>query len=473
MSSASNNNSLTFDAATPPLSQQNNLAELEVDKHTDSKYNLPEPSQWNYLRFHPILMPYFRWFVLVVVVNLCLLWDVYIRLAQTSSLELVNFYSYAVLLNFSVAILIRQHYVINLLFWLATRIPLHWPLPIRWAMGKVYHFGGLHTGCACAGTFWFSVLLASMYHFQQQQQIQLSLATLIFSSGILLLLLMMIISALPKIRARKHNQFEKIHRFAGWSVLILFWLQSYSLLLSVHPDKNMFYLLVNSPSLWILSVLSLSVILPWLRLKKVPVEIVKPSNHVAISRFDYGVTPFAGSSMALSRNPLLEWHSFANIPAPDASGFRLAISRAGDWTGEFIEQCPSHVWVKGIPTAGVGNVDQLFKKVLWVATGSGIGPCLPHLLSDKVATSLVWSTRDPAKTYGDELVNQILDAQDEVIIWDTDKEGKPDMIDITYQAFRRTKAEAIIVISNKKLTYSVVHAMESRGIPAFGAIWDS
>jgi hypothetical protein len=473
MPSASSNNSLAFDAASTPLSQQNNLAEIETVKHTDSQYNLPEYSQWNYLRFHPTLMPYFRWFVLVVIVNLWLLWDVYVRLAQTSSLELVTFYSYAVLLNFFVAILIRQHYVINLLFWLATRTPLHWPLPIRWAMGKVYHFGGLHTGCACAGTFWFCVLLASMYHFQQQQQIQLSLATLIFSSCILLLLLMMIISALPKIRARKHNQFEIIHRFAGWSVLILFWLQSYSLLLSVHPDKDMLYLLVNSPSLWLLSVLSLSVILPWLRLKKVPVEIVKPSNHVAISKFDYGVTPFAGSSMALSRNPLLEWHSFANIPAPDTSGFRLAISRAGDWTGEFIEQCPSHVWVKGIPTAGVGNVDQLFKKVLWVATGSGIGPCLPHLLSDKVATSLVWSTRDPTKTYGDELVNQILDAQDEVIIWDTDKDGKPDMVDITYQAFRRTNAEAIIVISNKKLTYTVVHAMESRGIPAFGAIWDS
>ena len=34
-------------------------------------------------------------------------------------------------------------------------------------------------------------------------------------------------------------------------------------------------------------------------------------------------------------------------------------------------------------------------------------------------------------------------------------------------------AEAVIVISNKKLTWQVVYGLESRGIPAYGAIWDS
>ena len=34
-------------------------------------------------------------------------------------------------------------------------------------------------------------------------------------------------------------------------------------------------------------------------------------------------------------------------------------------------------------------------------------------------------------------------------------------------------AEAVICISNKKLTWQVVHGLERRGIPAFGAIWDS
>jgi predicted ferric reductase len=205
----------------------------------------------------------------------------------------------------------------------------------------------------------------------------------------------------------------------------------------------------------------------------VAVQIENPSSHAALVRFNHGVTPFAGSSTAVSRNPLVEWHSFANVPAPGESGFRLTISRAGDWTGQFIDDLPSHLWVKGIPTAGVGNIDKLFKRVVWIATGSGIGPTLPHLLSQEVPARLVWSTRSPRKTYGDDLVDEILAAQPEALIWDTDENGRPDLIKLAYEAHRDFDAEAVIVISNKKLTWQVVYGMESRGIPAYGAIWDS
>lgn len=447
--------------------------ESKIARNDPTHYLLPTPSRWQFLKTHPVFMPYFRWFTLAMLINIALAYKGLPLLEVLPPVEIISYLSYMVLGNFAVAILIRQHYVINLLFWLATRIPTSWPLKLRWSMGKVYHFGGWHSGCAVAGTLWFSVLMLSMLYLQAYQHLSFSAATLVISASILILLCAMLLTALPAIRARKHNQFERVHRFAGWSVLGLFWLQSFSLLSEQSPQQSAVELLRSEPSLWLLSLLSFSVLLPWLRLRKVALTIDKPSNHVAIANFDYGVTPFAGSSMALSRNPLLEWHSFANIPVPNKSGYRLAISRAGDWTGEFIEQAPPYIWVKGIPTAGVGNVDQLFKKVLWVATGSGIGPCLPHLLAGKVAASLVWSTRDPVKTYGDDLVNQIIACQDDVMIWDTDKKGKPDMVDITYQAFKRSGAEAVIVISNKKLTYSVVHGMESRGIPAFGAIWDS
>jgi hypothetical protein len=194
---------------------------------------------------------------------------------------------------------------------------------------------------------------------------------------------------------------------------------------------------------------------------------------VALLSFDYGVTPFAGSSTALSRNPLLEWHSFANVPAPGRSGFRLTISRAGDWTGRFIADQPGHVWVKGIPTAGVGNIDKLFTRVVWVATGSGIGPCLPHLLAETAPARLVWSTRDPRRTYGDALVDEILRVQPDAVVWDTSTEGKPDLVALAYDACRRFDAEAVICISNKPTTWQVVEELESRGIPAYGAIWDS
>jgi len=231
--------------------------------------------------------------------------------------------------------------------------------------------------------------------------------------------------------------------------------------------------LVSTPAFWVLTVATFSIVLPWLRLKRVPIEIENPSSHVALVRFNYGVTPFAGSSTTVSRNPLREWHSFANVPSPSEEGFRLTISRAGDWTGQLIDDLPSHVWVKGIPTAGVGNVDKLFKRVVWVCTGSGIGPALPHLLSQEVPARLIWSTRNPETTYGQELVNEILAVEPDALMWNTDELGRPDLVSLAYQAVQDFDAEAVIVIANHKLTRQVVYGMESRGIPAYGAIWDS
>jgi hypothetical protein len=47
------------------------------------------------------------------------------------------------------------------------------------------------------------------------------------------------------------------------------------------------------------------------------------------------------------------------------------------------------------------------------------------------------------------------------------------MVRLTYRLVREFNAEAVCVISNPKLTQKVVYGMVSRGIPAFGAIWDS
>lgn len=348
-----------------------------------------------------------------------------------------------VLANFALAVLIRQQYVINLLFWLATSVPTHWPLRIRWTMGKVYHFGGLHVGASICATAWFPLTAPSLP----------------LTWVILALLTAMIVLALPVLRARQHDWFERAHRFGGWSVLALF---------TLHAVAT-----ASTTSLWVLAVVVFSVVLPWLRLRRVPVRIDRPSRHVALVWFDHGVTPFAGSSTAVSRNPWLEWHSFANVPTPGQAGFRLTISRAGDWTGALIDDLPAYVWVKGIPTAGVGNIDRLFRKVVWVATGSGIGPCLPHLLAGDTPSLLVWSTRHPRQTYGDALVDEILAVQPEAIIWDTDAGGKPDLLALAYQACVQSGAEAVICISNKKTTWQIVEELEMRGIPAFGAIWDS
>ncbi|GGR88910.1 hypothetical protein GCM10010269_29980 [Streptomyces humidus] len=391
---------------------------------------------------HPRLMHHNRLAALVVALNLA-----YVYAGRPLSDRSLG---HAALANLALAVLIRQQYVVNLLFRLATSAPTHWPLRLRRTLGKVYHFGGLHVGAALAGAAWFLALT-----------LRTTDGPLAAVSWTLTALLAVIVAtALPPFRSRRHDAFERIHRFGGWSALALFW--THTLMAAPGPL-----------SLSVLTLVTFSVALPWLRLRRVDVRTERPSRHVALARFDYGVTPFAGSSTAISRSPLKEWHSFANVPAPGESGFRLTISRAGDWTGSFIDDLPSKVWTKGITTAGVANIEVLFTKVVYVATGSGIGPCLPHLLAAQVPSRLVWATRDPRATYGDALVDEILAVQPQAVVWDTSRDGKPDMVALAYAAYRDFGAEAVICISNKKLTWQVVHGLERRGIPAYGAIWDS
>lgn len=395
---------------------------------------------------HPRLMHYNRLAALVLTANLLVLYGSWAPSARTMG--------HAALANLALAVVVRQQYVVNLFFRLATWAPTSWPLKVRWTLGKVYHFGGLHVGGALAGSLWF-----------------LALAVVVTADGsnwplitvgwaLIALLAVVIATALPPFRSRHHDHFEKIHRIGGWTALVLFW--THTLLSTPGPVP-----------LAVLAVVTFSVALPWLRLRKVAVRLERPSPHVVLARFDHGETPFAGSSTAISRSPLKEWHSFANVPAPGEPGFRLTISRAGDWTGSFIDDLPSRVWVKGITTAGVANIETLFKKVVYVATGSGIGPCLPHLLAAEVPSRLVWATRAPRTTYGDALVDEILAVQPDALVWDTAQHGKPDMVRLAYEAYRDFGAEAVICISNKKLTWQVVHGLERRGIPAYGAIWDS
>lgn len=399
---------------------------------------LPPKGGWLYRALrHPWAMPYNRLAVAVTLVNLLL----FTRGAPAADMAL---------LNFAVAILIRSQYTINGLFALATSVPTSWPLWFRWACGKVYHFGGIHVGAFFSGTLWFGYHVA---HLPPSP-----VRTLGFVH--MLVLAAMIYTALPVFRAKRHNVFEIVARFGGWASLVMFWAQA----IMVGPKVG---------HVLTLEVLTFAVALPWLRLRKVPVHLARPSSHVSLASFNYGVTPFAGSSTDLSRNPLLEWHSFANVPWPDREGFRLTISRAGDWTGRLNDEAPDMIWVKGIPAAGVGNIETIFKKVVWVATGSGIGPCLPHLLANKVPSRLVWSTKNPERTYGADLVDEIRAVQPNAVIWNTDQDGKPDLVKLAYEAYRESGAEAIICIANKKTTWHVVNEFESRGIPAFGAIWDS
>ena len=121
----------------------------------------------------------------------------------------------------------------------------------------------------------------------------------------------------------------------------------------------------------------------------------------------------------------------------------------------------------------MAKVALLYERVVYVATGSGIGPVLGQILAARVPARLVWSTRNPRDTYGDGLVDELERAEPGAVIWDTTQRGKPDLVQLARQAYEDFDAEAIFVVSNQATTRRLVHAIERMGIPAFGPIWDS
>ncbi|MEV6286540.1 hypothetical protein [Kribbella sp. NPDC051770] len=367
--------------------------------------------------------------------------------------------------NFAVGVLVRQQFFVNALSRVVMRVPKSWPLRVRWALAKGYHLGGLHVGGAVCGTFWFFGLTVVAVG-----EVAAGLMMVYVVQAALLMGIVM--TSRPKVRARRHDLFERMHRFGGWGLSALFWVGAVLLVDERRGDESLVSELIGTPTVWVLVVITVSSLVPWMLLRRIPVEVVRPSSHVALVRSG-SRTPMAGTTRAISRHPLRQWHSFAVIPTPGQDGFRMAVSRAGDWTGEFIDAPPSHVWVRGVATAGMANYGTVFKRVVYVVTGSGIGPVLAHVLAARVPHRLVWVTRDPVKTYGQELVDEILAAQPDTVIWDTDAKGKPDMVKLAYAAYADSEAEAVICVSNKKVTWSVVHGMERLGIPALGPIWDS
>ena len=87
---------------------------------------------------------------------------------------------------------------------------------------------------------------------------------------------------------------------------------------------------------------------------------------------------------------------------------------------------------------------------------------------------VVWQTRAPYKTYGDEVVGLVKAMDADPVIIDTSVGGKRvDMLPLVLRLYREFGAEAVAVISNPMVTRRLVWELESRRIPAFGPIFDS
>ncbi len=414
---------------------------------------------------HPRFMHYNRLIVLVVLVNGALLarhlargdWHVSDGSALSGLADLI-------VVNFAIAVLIRQQHVLNVIFAAAGRGSSRWPLRLRWMISKINHIGGLHVGAALAGTAWLCAFTVVAAVARASRPGAVDLTTFALAMSLATLMIVVVLGALPPVRARVHNVFELTHRFGGWTSVGLFWALTVHLM---HGD-------LGAWQIWLLGLITASIVWPWLRLRRVPVTVERLSSHAAIVHLDYGVTPAHVAAVGISRSPLREWHAFATVSTPGRSGYRLLVSRAGDWTSRFIDDPPSHLWVRGVPTrAPLPAIEVMYRRVVYVATGSGIGPMLGQILNPRVPTRLIWSTRRPRATYGDALVSEVLAARPDAVIWDTTERGKPDLLRMAHDECRDFAAEAVLVVSNKAATWSLVHGLERLGVPAFGPIWDS
>ena len=377
-----------------------------------------------------------------------------------------------------VAILFRQENFVNLCYEIAVSVPHSLPLSIRRRLSKVFHYGGAHSSCGTGCVVWFIFYIAISTRDYIHAPDRDALATLVMSYVLLIMLAYILITAHPSFRVNFHNYFETIHRFLGWASLIVFWIHNGLAARDAARQEGISTGLytVKSPNFWFLCVITICIFLSWSQLRLRDVHPVILSDHVIRLHFKYRpMQPCYG--LKFSNRPLIEWHAFATIPDEDENGkingFSVVISNAGDWTRDVIMNPPTKLWIRGFPLHGLLYTARLFKRIVVVATGSGIGPCLSLLYADVTPRRILWSTPHPKTTFGANIMNTVLKADPNAIIWNTRTLGRPDMVLLTYQLVLESNAEAVFIISNPKLTHKVVYGMETRGIPAYGAIFDS
>jgi hypothetical protein len=417
------------------------------------------------------MLPFLRWLAFALAGNVVV--AIRVLAGGRSGVSGLTYTVTAASIDIGLATLVRQQYFVNALFRTATSVPLRWPLRVRAALAQVYQFsGGIHVGCALSAVGWFAAftaLAADGVVTGTASGVQIAL--LAVAAATLAVLSGMAVYARATARERRHDRFELTHRFGGWLCVVLFVVLT--VLMAARSGGSVVAALIASPGTWIVLAVVVFVAVPWLQLRHLPVSVCTPSGHVALVTIQRRRRVRPGTASRIARRPLGQWHAFADMPSPAAHASRMAVSRGGDWTTAFIADKPESVWVRGVPTAGVVTVARLFRRVVWVATGSGIAPCLPQLLCNATPARLLWVTRNPERTYGSDLMREILAAQPDTILYDTDAYGQPDLADLAYRMCRETGAEAVICISNKRTTLRLVAQLRQRGMTAIGPIWDS
>jgi len=384
--------------------------------------------------------------------------------------------------NLLVSVLVRQEDLINVSFGLVARLPSSLPISLRKIIADFHHYGGVHVGTAVSALVWYIVFVAintqqCIRAYKEGTMTAYHWADISTCYVFLCALLLMCLTAISCFRRVFHNTFERTHRFAGWAALFVLWVNS-----GIHTRTAPLNTptLEKQPALWLLAATTVLIILPWLRIRQIPVAAHPISSREIKLSFPCRDLPYTSTSR-FSTSPLIEWHAFATIPCHSgSSSASIIVSAAGDWTKDIVAHPPSKLWIRKPATSNFLSFTPVFNSVLLVATGAGIGPMLSLLASPAVKRMMsegkrirvLWCVYEPDALHWDVVQDAIRAVDPKPVILNS-KAGRPQLAFEARYLAQVHDLEAVMIVSNKKVTDEVVSEVKAHGRAAYGAVFDS
>jgi len=331
------------------------------------------------------------------------------------------------------------------------------------------HIGGVHSGCGIGSLIWLiyaAVYLAIEHHL-------FTIWVKIFGYALMAIVTLTCFSATPALRFKLHNLFEHAHRYTGWAALVVMLI--FIILLYGGPDYRWRNFL-GSYWLWLSLVTLVLVALPWCCVSKVPVVAEIPaSKRITLLKFQGYVR--TGLYGRISRGPLSEWHVFGCFSQDRQENSHYMIcSAVGDFTKALVEQPPEYMYTRLIKFPGFSYCHRMYHSGVAICTGAAIGVFI-SLFSNKGLTnfSLIWVGSSFEKTYGLTVVQMLRKGcpENKLTLYDTSVNGRPNLVDLVVDAYRKQKAEVVFCVSNLAGTKSIVQGCRRHGIQAFGPVWDA
>lgn len=419
------------------------------------------------------------WWILVSTVNILLLVvfyeTIYLNDVSTAILSVSNIL---------VAVLVRNELILHLLYRLAVWTSVKIVHGKYYLNSSVHYIGGVHASCATWGFLW---LIVDLLQQLGNPSDALSMATpsdsisIATSSILLTILFIIILTATPPFRHKFHDTFEINHRYLGWTCLgiLVFHQIRFQFIIALNQSYPLENLLTN-PVLLMLALMILSIFLPWISVERFDnFGMDCPSEGVLVVTI-----PGAADVGTFARISLdgIEWHSFSVAKTSfckqtGESKIHLIIGAVGDWTKGLIRQVekgnlPKRLWVRRVKPPGFMFSINAYSRVVVIATGAGIAPVIPHVIANSHKLCIVWIGNNHQEAYGEKIFSMLY-THPRCNIFDTGLHGRPNVGELAIQTARDFKAQAVFCVSNKAVTQKVVKTCLKKGIPAYGASWDS